>query len=31
MALGYADEAAPVNSLRSEREAVDAFASFKGF
>jgi nitroreductase len=31
MALGYSDETAPVNSLRSEREAVDDIAAFKGF
>lgn len=29
MALGYADESAPVNRLRSERAAVDEFASFQ--
>ena len=29
MALGYADESAPVNRLRSERAAVDEFASFR--
>ena len=28
MALGYADKDAPVNSLRSERDGVDAFATF---
>ncbi len=31
MALGYADEAAPINSWRSQREALDAFATFSGF
>jgi nitroreductase len=31
MALGYADANAPVNRLRSERAAVDEFASFRGF
>jgi nitroreductase len=31
MALGYADETAPVNSLRSERAPVEEFASFRGF
>lgn len=31
MALGYADPAAPVNSLRSERAPVDEFTTFKGF
>lgn len=31
MALGYADEAAPVNRLRSERAAVDEFTRFDGF
>jgi nitroreductase len=29
--LGYADETAPVNSLISEREPVEAFATFHGF
>ena len=28
MALGYADESAPVNRLRTERASVDEFASF---
>ena len=28
MALGYADDTAPVNKLRSERASVDEFASF---
>ena len=31
MALGYADTSHPVNRLRSERVAVDEFASFAGF
>lgn len=31
MALGYADEAAPVNQLRADREPVDSFTSFRGF
>lgn len=31
LALGYADEAAPINSWRSPREPVDVFASFSGF
>lgn len=31
MALGYADEAAPVNSLRSDRAALEEFAIFRGF
>jgi nitroreductase len=31
IALGYADEAAPINCWRSEREGVDAFARFEGF
>lgn len=31
MALGYSDESAPVNKLRSEREPVDGFARFFGF
>lgn len=30
MALGHADDMAPVNSLVTERAAVDEFASFKG-
>ena len=29
MALGYADESAPVNALRSERAPVDEFATFR--
>jgi hypothetical protein len=31
MAVGYEDVAAPINSWRSPREPVDAFASFEGF
>jgi nitroreductase len=31
MALGYADEDAPINSLRTERERVESFARFRGF
>jgi nitroreductase len=31
IALGYADEAAPINRWRAEREPVDAFATFEGF
>lgn len=31
MALGFADETAPINRWRTEREPLDAFASFAGF
>jgi nitroreductase len=31
MALGYADETAPINRWRSSREGVDGFAVFRGF
>jgi nitroreductase len=31
MALGHADETAPINGWRSPREPLDAFASFDGF
>jgi nitroreductase len=31
MALGYADQEDPINSLRTERAAVDRFATFSGF
>jgi nitroreductase len=31
MALGFADETAPINGWRSPREPLDAFASFDGF
>jgi hypothetical protein len=30
MSLGYADESHPVNTLVSEREPVEAFATFHG-
>ena len=30
MAVGYIDPAAPINSLRSERDPLDAFVTFKG-
>jgi hypothetical protein len=30
MAMGYADPGAPVNQFRTEREPVDAFATFLG-
>lgn len=30
MAVGYIDPAAPINSLRSEREPLEAFVKFKG-
>lgn len=30
MAVGYIDPAAPINSLRSEREPLEAFVTFKG-
>ena len=30
MALGYADESQPVNSLRTERAALEEFATFRG-
>jgi hypothetical protein len=30
MAIGYADEAAPVNGFRSRRLALDEFAQFLG-
>jgi hypothetical protein len=29
--VGYADEAAPINSWRSPREPLDAYATFEGF
>jgi len=29
MSLGYADPAAPINKLRTERAGVDEFASFR--
>jgi nitroreductase len=31
MALGYADESAAVNTLRSDRASVDEIATFRGF
>ncbi len=31
MALGYADETAPINGWRSPRESLEVFASFSGF
>ena len=31
ISLGYADEAAPVNTLISEREPVESFATFHGY
>ena len=31
MALGYADDAAPINTLRSDRAEVDEITEFKGF
>lgn len=31
MALGYADQTAKVNTLRSDRAEVDAFTTFRGF
>jgi nitroreductase len=31
MALGYADETAPINSLRSDRAEVEEIAVFRGF
>jgi nitroreductase len=31
MALGYADPEAPINSLRTEREKVEQFVTFRGF
>jgi len=31
MALGLADETAPINSWRSSRESLDVYASFEGF
>jgi nitroreductase len=31
IALGYADPAAPINQWRSDRDGVDAFATFSGF
>jgi hypothetical protein len=31
MALGVADDNAPINAWRSPREPLDAFATFEGF
>jgi hypothetical protein len=31
MALGHADEAAPINQWRAQRTGVDGFARFSGF
>jgi len=31
MAVGYADDAAPINSWRSPREPLGVYASFEGF
>ncbi|MEA3066278.1 MAG: hypothetical protein QOJ27_2739 [Sphingomonadales bacterium] len=31
MALGYADEEAPINTLRTERAPLEDFATFRGF
>jgi nitroreductase len=31
LALGFADESAPINQWRAPRESLDAFASFAGF
>jgi hypothetical protein len=31
VALGYADRAAAINTLRTAREPLDGFASFAGF
>jgi nitroreductase len=31
MALGYADESAPVNSLRSDRAPLEEIVTFQGF
>ena len=31
IALGFADEAAPINQWRAEREPVEVFATFEGF
>lgn len=31
VAIGYADENAPVNRFRSERELLEAFATWYGF
>jgi hypothetical protein len=31
MALGYADESAPINTLRTDRAPLEEFATFLGF
>ena len=31
MALGYRDETAPINTLRTRRETVEDFAEMRGF
>ena len=31
MALGYADEAAPINTLRTRRDPFEAWAEMRGF
>src|ERR1700761_6815690 len=31
MALGYRDAAAPINTLRTRRDALEEFAEFRGF
>jgi hypothetical protein len=31
MALGYADEGAPINGWRAPREPLQTFAAFEGF
>lgn len=31
MAIGYADETAPINGWRSPREPLDVYATFTGF
>ena len=31
LALGYADEAAPINRWRTERAPIEDFATFRGF
>jgi hypothetical protein len=31
MALGYRDESAPINSLRTDRAPLEEFAELRGF
>jgi hypothetical protein len=31
MALGYRDESAPINALRTRRDPLEAVAEFRGF